>query len=85
MSFLNNTNHYFLIAIQISLNGSNVDWSFDPKQGLTLKDAKFSDTGYYYCEGQMNFEDRESFTMSVSGMGYAIQILPVVALVVLSI
>jgi hypothetical protein len=48
-------------------------------------DAKLSDTGYYYCKGQMNFEDRKSFTMSVSGMGYAIQILPVVfALVGLS-
>jgi hypothetical protein len=85
LSFLNNTNHYFLIAIQISLTDPTSNWSFDPKQGLTLKDAKFSDTGYYYCEGQMNFEDRESFTMSVSGMGYAIQILPLVALIGLSI
>ena len=68
------------------LNGSNVNWSFDPKQGLTLKDTKFSDDGLYYCKGQMNnFTNVEIFEMSVLGRVNAIQILPVVALVNLSI
>ncbi len=44
------------------------NWSFDPKQGPILKEAKLSDTGRYHCVGSMkNVTQEDEFHIIVSG------------------
>ncbi|EFX73007.1 hypothetical protein DAPPUDRAFT_253800 [Daphnia pulex] len=53
----------------ISLNDATSNWSFDPKQGPILKEAKLSDTGRYHCVGSMkNVTQENEFHIIVSGM-----------------
>jgi hypothetical protein len=61
---------------QISLTDPTSNWSFDPKQGPQIKDAKLSDTGKYLFEGSMNnFTAIEEFFLIVTGslVGFQIQ------------
>ncbi|XP_046637871.1 vascular endothelial growth factor receptor 1-like isoform X2 [Daphnia pulicaria] len=55
---------------EVSLSDPNSNWSFDPKIGPILKNAKLSDSGTYHCVGSMNNvrDDKEEFFIVVSGM-----------------
>ncbi|EFX73005.1 hypothetical protein DAPPUDRAFT_110251 [Daphnia pulex] len=59
---------------EVSLSDPNSNWSFDPKIGPILKNAKLSDSGTYQCVGSMSNvrddeeESREEFAIIVSGM-----------------
>jgi hypothetical protein len=50
------------------LTDATSNWSFDPKQGPILKDAKLSDTGKYHCVGSMNnVKEENEFHLIVLG------------------